>query len=112
MAQAVKELFPKVKLTFGPSTENGFYYDFDYDRTFTTQDLETIGKRMSDIIAKDEPFIRKEVSKEEAVKTFQGMGETYKVEHLEDLPDHVSLYRQGSFLGSLRRTPYPFDRKD
>jgi threonyl-tRNA synthetase len=98
MAQAVKELFPTVKLTFGPSTENGFYYDFDYDRTFTTQDLEMIEKRMSDIVAKDEPFIMKEVSKEEAVKTFQELGETYKVEHLEELPDHVSLYRQGSFL--------------
>jgi threonyl-tRNA synthetase len=98
MAQAVKELFPTVKLTFGPSTENGFYYDFDYDRTFTTQDLEMIEKRMSEIVAKDEPFIRKEVSKEEAIKTFQGMSETYKIEHLEDLPDHVSLYRQGTFL--------------
>jgi threonyl-tRNA synthetase len=98
MAQAVRELFPNVKMTFGPSTENGFYYDFDYDRTFTPQDLETIEKKMSDIIAKDEPFVRNEVSKEEAVKTFQGMGQTYKVEHLEELPDHVSLYRQGSFL--------------
>jgi threonyl-tRNA synthetase len=98
MAQAVKELFPNVKLTFGPSTENGFYYDFDLDRTFTTQDLEMIEKRMSDIVAKDEPFIRREVSKEEALKTFQAMGETYKIEHLEDLPDHVSLYGQGSFL--------------
>ncbi|HMK75760.1 MAG TPA: threonine--tRNA ligase [Thermodesulfobacteriota bacterium] len=98
MAQAVKELFPTVKLTFGPSTENGFYYDFDYDRTFTTQDLEAIEKRMSDIVAKDEPFIRKEVSNEEALRTFREMGEAYKVEHLEDLPDRVSLYRQGSFL--------------
>ena len=98
MAQAVKELFPTVKLTFGPSTENGFYYDFDYDRTFTPQDLEMIEKRMSEIVAKDEPFIRREVSKEEAIKTFQGMGETYKIEHLEELPDHVSLYRQGTFL--------------
>jgi threonyl-tRNA synthetase len=98
MAQAVKELFPTVKLTFGPSTENGFYYDFDYDRTFTTQDLELIEKRMSDIVAKNEPFIRREVSKEEAINTFQGMGETYKIEHLKELPDRVSLYRQGSFL--------------
>jgi len=98
MAQAVKELFPNVKLTFGPYTENGFYYDFDYDRTFTPQDIEMIEKKMSDIIAKDEPFIRNEVSKEEAIKKFQGMGETYKIEHLEDLPDHVSLYRQGTFL--------------
>jgi threonyl-tRNA synthetase len=98
MAQAVKELFPTVKLTFGPSTENGFYYDFDYDRTFTTQDLEMIEKRMADIVAKDEPFIREEVSKEEAIKTFQGVSETYKIEHLVELPDHVSLYRQGTFL--------------
>jgi threonyl-tRNA synthetase len=98
MAQAVKELFPNVKLTFGPSTENGFYYDFDYDRTFTTQDIEMIEKRMLEIVAKDEPFIRREVSKEEAIKTFQEIGETYKIEHLEELPDRVSLYGQGSFL--------------
>jgi threonyl-tRNA synthetase len=98
MAQAVKELFPGVKLTFGPSTENGFYYDFDYERTFTPQDLETIEKRMSGIVAKDEPFIRKEVSKEEAAKAFRELDETYKIEHLEDLPERVSLYRQGTFL--------------
>jgi threonyl-tRNA synthetase len=98
MAEAVKELFPTVKLTFGPYTENGFYYDFDYERTFTPQDIEMIEKRMSDIIAKDEPFIRDMVSKEEAIKKFQEKGETYKIEHLEELPDHVSLYRQGTFL--------------
>ena len=98
MAQAVRELFPGVKLTFGPATENGFYYDFDYDRTFTPQDLEMIERRMSDIVAKDEPFIRKEVSKEEAARTFGEMGETYKVEHLDELPDRVSLYRQGTFV--------------
>jgi len=82
----VKELFPNVKLTFGPSTENGFYYDFDYDRTFTPQDLEMIEKKMN-IVTKDEPFIRREVSKESR-KLFEEMGETYKVEHLEELPDH------------------------
>ncbi|MEW6376613.1 MAG: threonine--tRNA ligase [Thermodesulfobacteriota bacterium] len=98
MAQAVKELFPAVKLTFGPSTETGFYYDFDYERTFTPQDLERIGKKISEIIEQDLPFIRREVSKEEAIKTFSELGETYKVEHLEELPDHVTLYRQGSFL--------------
>jgi len=98
MAQAVKELFPSVKLTFGPSTDAGFYYDFDYDRTFTPQDLEMIEKRASEIIEQDVPFIRREVPKGEAIKTFQEMGETYKVEHLGDLPDCVSLYLQGSFL--------------
>ena len=98
MAQAVKELFPTVKLTFGPSTETGFYYDFDYDRTFTPQDLEKIEKRASEIIQQDLPFIREEVSKEEAVKRFREINENYKLEHLEELPDRVSLYRQGTFL--------------
>lgn len=98
MAQAVRELFPTVKLTFGPSTETGFYYDFDYDRPFTPQDIEKIEKRIAEIVEKDFPFIRQEVSKQEAVRIFQEMGETYKVEHLEELPDRVSLYRQGSFL--------------
>jgi len=98
MAQAVKELFPTVKLTFGPSTETGFYYDFDYDRTFTPQDLEKIEKRASEIIQQDLPFVREEVSKEEAIKKFRDISENYKIEHLEELPDRVSLYRQGTFL--------------
>ena len=98
MAQAVKELFPSVKLTFGPSTEGGFYYDFDYEKTFTPQDLESIEKRMEEIVKKDEPFIRNEILKDEAILTFKKMGEDYKVEHMDDLPNHVSLYRQGSFV--------------
>ncbi|MCJ7704401.1 MAG: threonine--tRNA ligase [Desulfobacterales bacterium] len=98
MAQAVKELFPSVKLTFGPSTEGGFYYDFDYEKTFTPQDLESIEKRMEEIVKKDEPFIRNEIPKDEAILTFKKMGEDYKVEHMEDLPNLVSLYRQGSFV--------------
>ena len=97
MAQAVKELFEGVKLTFGPSTETGFYYDFDYERTFTPEDLQRIEKRMGEIIGQDLPFFRSEVSKGDAAKAFQEMGESYKVEHLEDLPAQVSLYRQGSF---------------
>jgi len=98
MAQAVKELFPSVKLTFGPSTEGGFYYDFDYEKTFTPQDLESIEKRMEEIVKKDEPFIRNEIPKDEAILAFKKMGENYKVEHMEDLPSLVSLYRQGSFV--------------
>ncbi len=97
MAQAVKELFEGVKLTFGPSTETGFYYDFDYDRAFTPEDLQRIEKRMGEIIGQDLPFFRTEVSRGDAAKAFQEMGESYKVEHLEDLPAQVSLYRQGSF---------------
>jgi threonyl-tRNA synthetase len=97
MAQAVKELFPSTKLTFGPATESGFYYDFDYERPFTPQDLEKIEERMAEIVKQNLPFIRREVSKEEAVKTFREKGETYKIEHLEELPDRVSLYSQGDF---------------
>jgi threonyl-tRNA synthetase len=97
MAQAVKELFPSTKLTFGPATESGFYYDFDYERPFTPQDLEKIEERMAEIVKQNLPFIRREVSKEEAFKTFREKGETYKIEHLEELPDRVSLYSQGDF---------------
>ena len=98
MAQAVKDLFPSTKLTFGPATDSGFYYDFDYERPFTPEDLEKIEKRMGEIIDQDLPFIRREVSKEEAIATFQERGETYKLEHLEGLPDRVSLYSQGNFM--------------
>jgi len=98
MAQAVKELYPSVKLTFGPSTETGFYYDFDYEKSFTPEDLEAIEKRMMEIIQRDEPFVRREVSREEAISIFEKMGEHYKVEHLRELPERVSLYQQGSFL--------------
>lgn len=98
MAQAVKEIFPCVKLTFGPSTDTGFYYDFDFERSFTSKDLEVIEEKISEIIQMDLPFIREEVSREEAIERFQKMGETYKVEHLKELPDHVSLYRQGDFV--------------
>ncbi len=97
MAQAVKELFPSTKLTFGPATESGFYYDFDFERPFTPQDLEKIEKRMAEIIEDNLPFVRQEVPNEEATRLFKEKGETYKVEHLQDLPDRVSLYTQGSF---------------
>ena len=97
MAQAVKELFPTVKLTFGPATESGFYYDFDYERPFTPEDLEKIENRMAEIVEQNYSFVRQEVSKEEAIRIFQEKGETYKMEHLQDLPDQVSLYSQGSF---------------
>ena len=66
MAQAVKELFPSTKLTFGPATESGFYYDFDYERPFTPQDIEKIEKRMTEIVEENLPFVRQEVSKGEA----------------------------------------------
>jgi threonyl-tRNA synthetase len=108
MAEAVRSLFPGVKVTIGPSIENGFYYDFDYDKSFTPEDLPKIEKRMKEIIKKKEPFVRKEMSREDAIKMFQDMGETYKVELLEELDaDTVSLYEQGGFVDLCRGPHIP-----
>ncbi|AEH45452.1 threonyl-tRNA synthetase [Thermodesulfatator indicus DSM 15286] len=99
MAQAVKELFPEAKLGIGPTIENGFYYDFDYERSFTPEDLKQIEKRMKKIIKKRYPLVREEISKEEAKKLFSDLNEPYKLELIEEIPgDTVSIYRQGEFV--------------
>lgn len=103
MAEAVRSLFPGVKVTIGPSIESGFYYDFDYEKPFTPDDLPRIEKRMKEIIKKREPFQRSEMPRAEAIEFFKGMGETYKVELLEELEeDTVSLYTQGDFVDLCR----------
>ncbi len=96
MAQAVKELFLDVKLGMGPPIEDGFYYDFDIKKPFTPSDITKIEKRMSEIIKKDLPFVREEISKEKAREIFKD--EKYKLEILEDLNESVSIYRQGDFV--------------
>ena len=110
MAEAVQELFPNVKVTIGPSIEDGFYYDFDYESTFTPEDLKKIEERMAEIAAKDQPFARREVSREEAVELFTKKGEPYKVELINDLPADVktvSLYTQGDFTDLCRGPHIP-----
>ncbi len=110
MAEAVQELFPNVKVTIGPSIEDGFYYDFDYESTFTPEDLKKIEERMAEIAAKNEPFSRREVSREEAVELFKKKGEPYKVELINDLPADVktvSLYTQGDFTDLCRGPHIP-----
>jgi threonyl-tRNA synthetase len=103
MAHAVKELFPNAKLAIGPATDEGFYYDFDIDRTFTPEDLSLIERKMSEIIRQDNPFVRKIVSREEAIELFKRVGEDYKVELLEDIKDEeVSLYEEGGFTDLCR----------
>jgi threonyl-tRNA synthetase len=104
MAAAVQDLFPGVQVTIGPAIEKGFYYDFDYQRPFTPEDLEKIEKRMEEIIREDHPFVRKEVSREEAIERFKEMGEHYKVELIEDLPEGetISLYETGPFVDLCR----------
>jgi len=110
MAQAVQEIFEGVKVTIGPSIEDGFYYDFEYSDTFTPEDLDRIEKKMYEIVSVDYPFIRREISREEAVSFFKDKGEQYKVELLNDLPDDVtdvSLYSQGEFVDLCRGPHIP-----
>ena len=105
MAQAVKEIFKDVQVAIGPSTEDGFYYDFEHNGGFTPEDIEKIESRMREIAATDYPFQRKDVSRDEAVSLFKERGESYKVELLNDLPGDVgtvSLYSQGGYLDLCR----------
>jgi threonyl-tRNA synthetase len=103
MAHAVKELFPNAKLAIGPATEEGFYYDFDLDRTLTPEDLSSIEKRMSQIIKKNAPFVHRVVERGEAIELFREKGEDYKVELLEEIADNeVSLYEEGGFVDLCR----------
>ncbi len=108
MAQAVQELFDDVKVTIGPSVEDGFYYDFDAGRPFTPEDLEKIEVRMKEIIKSKLEFRRMTLPKEEAVQLFREKGENYKVEIIQDLDvPEVSLYSQGAFTDLCRGPHIP-----
>ena len=98
MADAVQRLFPGTKVTFGPATDAGFYYDFDKPSgPFTDEDLARIEAKMREITAAGKPFRREAVSRADAEKLFESMGETYKREHIDRLPvdEEISLYRHG-----------------
>jgi threonyl-tRNA synthetase len=103
MADAVRRLRPNAKVTIGPSIETGFYYDFDTE-PFETADIERIEKEMAKIIAEDLPFVRRAVSRDEALKMFEARGETYKVEILQSIPagEEISLYQHGDFVDLCR----------
>lgn len=108
MAEAAKKLFPKAKVTIGPAIENGFYYDFDYERPFTPADLEKIEQEMAQSIAANYPFKRMEVSAEEAKKFFAELGETYKLEIIDELKEErVSLYQHNEFVDLCRGPHLP-----
>ncbi len=103
MAEAVKSLWPDVRLGIGPSIEDGFYYDFDREEPFVPEDLQKIETKMRQIIKKDYPFEREDLSKKEAIKLFKKMGEKYKVELIEAIPgDKVSIYKNGDFIDLCR----------
>ena len=109
MAQAVKELYPTAEVTIGPAIENGFYYDFKYERPFTPEDLTAIEARMHELAKKDIPVERFVMDRDEAVKYFKGLGEHYKAEIIAGIPqgETISLYRQGDFTDLCRGPHVP-----
>jgi threonyl-tRNA synthetase len=105
MAEAVQHLFPGTQITFGPATDDGFYYDFaPKDRPFTDDDLPAIEGEMRRIIAKNEPFTREVWTREQLIETWRAQGETFKAEWAAELPDHeeLTIYRQGAWLDMCR----------
>jgi threonyl-tRNA synthetase len=109
LAQAVKELFPEAQVTIGPVIEDGFYYDFAYQRPFTTEDLAAIEARMSELARADEKVTRRVMARDEAVQFFRGMGELYKAEIIAGIPDkeQISLYGQGNWVDLCRGPHVP-----
>jgi threonyl-tRNA synthetase len=108
MAEAVRDMFPGVKVAIGPAIEGGFYYDFDVPEPFTPEDLTKIEAHMSELTALDQPFRRDEVNREQALGYFRGQNEPYKVELLEEIPqEKVSLYQQGNFIDLCRGPHIP-----
>ena len=97
MAQAVKRLYPDVKIAIGPAIENGFYYDFDFSTPFSKGNVSAIEEEMKKIIKENIPIVRKEISKQEALDLFKD--EPYKTELIENLPEDavISTYTQGDF---------------
>jgi threonyl-tRNA synthetase len=108
MAQAVQSVFPGTQVTIGPTIEDGFYYDFKRDSSFTPEELEKIEARMKEIAKADLKVTREEMPKSQAIELFRQMGEEYKVAIIEEIPDEtVSLYRQGDWIDLCRGPHVP-----
>ncbi len=109
LAYAVKELFPDAQVTIGPVIEDGFYYDFSYKRPFTPEDLVAIEQKMAELAKKDEPVSRKLMSRDDAVKYFESLGEHYKAEIIASIPSNedISLYSEGKFTDLCRGPHVP-----
>ncbi|MBB3472431.1 threonyl-tRNA synthetase [Sphingomonas sp. BK345] len=110
LAEAVQHLFPGTQITFGPATDDGFYYDFaPKERPFTDEDLPAIEEEMRRIIARNEPFTREVWTREQLIETWQRQGETFKAEWAAELPDHeeLTIYRQGQWLDMCRGPHMP-----
>ena len=104
MAQAVQQLFPSAQVTIGPVIEDGFFYDFAYERAFTPEDLQKIEKRMKEISKQNLQVSRSVMSRNDAVAHFKEIGEDYKVKILESIPsdEDLSFYKQGDFMDLCR----------
>ena len=100
LAQAVKRIRPDAKLAIGPAIDNGFYYDFDLEEPFSTEDFAKIEKEMARIVQANEPLERFELPREEAIALMESQGQSYKVELIRDLPEDavISFYKQGDFV--------------
>src|ERR1700686_5076750 len=104
MAEAVQSLWPGTQVTIGPVIENGFYYDFARNQPFTLEDLPVIEKKMKEIVARDKPFSKEIWSREQAKKTFHAMGENFKVELVDAIPEDqtIKIYKQGDWFDLCR----------
>ena len=110
MAQSVQEIFPGTQVTIGPAIEDGYYYDFARDEPFTPDDLVLIEKRMHEIVKRDLPIVRQVLDRDGAKKIFSDLGETYKVEIIEDVipvGEEVSIYKQGNWFDVCRGPHLP-----
>ena len=109
LAQAVKELFPDAQVTIGPVIEDGFYYDFAYQRPFTPEDLAAIEAKMTELAKADQKVTRRVMARDEAVKYFKGLGELYKAEIIAAIPEkeEISLYGQGNWVDLCRGPHVP-----
>lgn len=109
LAQAVKILFPSAQVTIGPVIEDGFYYDFSFERSFTPDDLARIEEKMYELAKKDFPVTRTVIARDEAIKYFRNIGEIYKAKIIEDIPEGevLTLYQQGDFIDLCRGPHVP-----
>lgn len=109
MAQAVQQLFPTAQVTIGPVIEDGFFYDFAYERPFTPEDLTAIEKKMHELVRQNQPVTRSVMSRDAAVEFFRNKGEGYKVQIIESIPSNedLSFYQQGDFIDLCRGPHVP-----
>ena len=113
LAQAAQQLYPKAQVTIGPVIDNGFYYDFSYKKGFSEQDLAKIEKKMNAIVKQNLPIERQEMPRDDAIKLFKSMGEHYKAEIIESIPNNevLTLYKQGDFVDLCRGPHVPSTSK-